>query len=204
MLRKYGVAAPTAVLAALDDIGNETPPADSLGLAGVETDDHRPRPRRALRCRPRGRPARDTWSWILATNYRRKRAIWAQATQPSRGGYPSTANGGRNHFSSETTVAVQNPEGKGGRNLEYLLGLAIALNGAAGISALACDTDGNRRNRGRCRRDNRARTRLKRARAARTRSGGASPHHNAYLFFRALGDLRRDRADCEPTSTSSG
>ena len=37
ILRKYGIPTPTAVLAALDDPANETPPADSLGLAGVET-----------------------------------------------------------------------------------------------------------------------------------------------------------------------
>jgi hydroxypyruvate reductase len=32
--------------------------------------------------------------------------------------------------------------GRGGRNVEFLLGLAIQLNGAAGMSALAADTDG--------------------------------------------------------------
>ncbi|MGY8639444.1 MOFRL family protein, partial [Bradyrhizobium sp. 14AA] len=42
----------------------------------------------------------------------------------------------------ETVVRVTNPEGRGGRNLEYLLGLAIALDGAAAIHAIACDTDG--------------------------------------------------------------
>jgi hydroxypyruvate reductase len=42
----------------------------------------------------------------------------------------------------ETTVSVRNPRGRGGRNLEYLLGLAIALGGLAGVYALACDTDG--------------------------------------------------------------
>ena len=41
----------------------------------------------------------------------------------------------------ETTVTVTG-QGRGGRNSEYLLSLAIALNGAAGIHALACDTDG--------------------------------------------------------------
>jgi glycerate-2-kinase len=35
---------------------------------------------------------------------------------------------------------VTNPGGRGGRNLEYLLGLAIELGGAPGIYALACDT----------------------------------------------------------------
>ena len=42
----------------------------------------------------------------------------------------------------ETTVEVKNSAGRGGRNLEYLAGLAISLDGEPGISALACDTDG--------------------------------------------------------------
>lgn len=45
----------------------------------------------------------------------------------------------------ETTV-ISGPEtarqGSGGRNLEYLLALAIALDGAPGVHAIACDTDG--------------------------------------------------------------
>lgn len=41
----------------------------------------------------------------------------------------------------ETTVKVTG-NGRGGRNAEYSLALAIALDGHAKISALACDTDG--------------------------------------------------------------
>lgn len=41
----------------------------------------------------------------------------------------------------ETTVTLRG-QGRGGRNVEFLLALAVALNGAAGISALAGDTDG--------------------------------------------------------------
>src|SRR5262249_23210755 len=41
----------------------------------------------------------------------------------------------------ETTVTVRG-KGRGGRNSEYLLALALALEGAPGISAIACDTDG--------------------------------------------------------------
>ena len=41
----------------------------------------------------------------------------------------------------ETTVTVTG-KGRGGRNVEFLLALAVALDGADGISALACDTDG--------------------------------------------------------------
>ena len=33
-------------------------------------------------------------------------------------------------------------EGRGGRNVEYLLGLALALDGRADVYALAADTDG--------------------------------------------------------------
>jgi len=42
----------------------------------------------------------------------------------------------------ETTVTVAHRAGRGGPNLEYLLGLVIALDGAEGIYAIACDTDG--------------------------------------------------------------
>ena len=41
----------------------------------------------------------------------------------------------------ETTVTVRGG-GRGGRNSEFLIALASALDGAPGIAALACDTDG--------------------------------------------------------------
>jgi hydroxypyruvate reductase len=41
----------------------------------------------------------------------------------------------------ETTVTVRG-KGYGGRNVEYLLALALRLDGAQGISAIAADTDG--------------------------------------------------------------
>lgn len=41
----------------------------------------------------------------------------------------------------ETTVTVRG-SGRGGRNVELLLALALALRGAAGTYAIACDTDG--------------------------------------------------------------
>ncbi len=41
----------------------------------------------------------------------------------------------------ETTVTVRG-DGRGGRNVEFLLSLAVALDGATGIHALAGDTDG--------------------------------------------------------------
>lgn len=42
----------------------------------------------------------------------------------------------------EVTATVRNGNGLGGPNTEFLLALAIELDGAAGIHAIACDTDG--------------------------------------------------------------
>jgi hydroxypyruvate reductase len=42
----------------------------------------------------------------------------------------------------ETTTTITNEQGRGGRNTEFLLGCAIALDGRERIAALACDTDG--------------------------------------------------------------
>lgn len=61
------------------------------------------------------------------------------ALEAQRSGLPAPAcvllSGG------ETTVTVRG-NGRGGRNAEFLLALAVALDGAKGIYALACDTDG--------------------------------------------------------------
>ncbi|GAB4187482.1 MAG: glycerate kinase [Thalassobaculales bacterium] len=62
------------------------------------------------------------------------------ARQVRRHGQPAAApvvllSGG------ETTVTVRGT-GRGGRNVEFLLALAVALEGAPGIAAIACDTDG--------------------------------------------------------------
>jgi hydroxypyruvate reductase len=42
----------------------------------------------------------------------------------------------------ETTVTIKGKGGRGGPNSEFLLALAIALDGHVGIHAIACDTDG--------------------------------------------------------------
>lgn len=42
----------------------------------------------------------------------------------------------------ELTVTVKDANGDGGPNQEYLLAMAIALDGAQGIAVLSCDTDG--------------------------------------------------------------
>ncbi|MEY2884599.1 MAG: hypothetical protein RL490_2323 [Pseudomonadota bacterium] len=103
-------------------------------------------------------------------------------TLAARGGQHAIISGG------ETTVLVNNPAGRGGRNREYLLALAIALDGAPGISALACDTDGIDGN------DSAAGARigpdtLARARALGLDAGASLAGNNAGAFFAALGDL---------------
>jgi hydroxypyruvate reductase len=42
----------------------------------------------------------------------------------------------------ELSVTVRNAQGRGGRNQEYVLALALALDGLPGVCALAADTDG--------------------------------------------------------------
>ena len=42
----------------------------------------------------------------------------------------------------ETTVTIKNNNGKGGRNTQFLLSLAIALASTKNVYAIACDTDG--------------------------------------------------------------
>ena len=42
----------------------------------------------------------------------------------------------------ETTVKVNNLKGRGGRNTQFLLSLAIHLNSEENIYSIACDTDG--------------------------------------------------------------
>ncbi|WP_414833484.1 glycerate kinase type-2 family protein [Afifella sp. YEN Y35] len=87
----------------------------------------------------------------------------------------------------ETTVTLRG-NGRGGRNAEYLLALAIALDSAEGIYALSCDTDGidgSEDNAGAlCAPDT-----LARAKDLGLDAHDALARNDAYSFFEALGDL---------------
>ncbi|WP_416243974.1 glycerate kinase [Azospira sp. APE16] len=90
----------------------------------------------------------------------------------------------------ETTVSVAPgaPLGRGGRNSEFLLALALALGGRPGIHALAADTDGIDGS------EDNAGARIDPATLARAAAAGldARAHlagHDAYGFFAGLGDL---------------
>lgn len=87
----------------------------------------------------------------------------------------------------ETTVTVRG-NGRGGRNTEFLLALAMALDGTANISAIACDTDGIDGT------EDNAGALVTADTLVRARSMGLDPQafladNNAYEFFAALGDL---------------
>jgi glycerate 2-kinase len=87
----------------------------------------------------------------------------------------------------ETTVTVTGT-GRGGRNTEFLLGLAAALDSAEGIWALACDTDGidgTESNAGAIVYPDS----LARAAARGVSMQDALAGNDGYGFFAALGDL---------------
>lgn len=90
----------------------------------------------------------------------------------------------------ETTVTLAGAAraGRGGRNTEFLLGCAIALQGHAGIWALAGDTDGidgSESNAGAIATPHT----LARAAALGLDAEGLLDGHDAWRFFDALGDL---------------
>jgi glycerate 2-kinase len=87
----------------------------------------------------------------------------------------------------ETTVTVRG-KGRGGRNGEFLLSLALALDGREGISALAADTDGidgTEDNAGAILTPDT----LRRARALGLNPRAHLDDDDAYSVFSALGDL---------------
>jgi glycerate 2-kinase len=141
IVASYGIAVPASVARALDDPANETPAADALGLAGCETTIVA-RANDALIAACAAASARG----LAVTNLGDRLQAEARHLGASHAALARRLAGGgiaRAIISGgETTVTVVDDDGKGGRNLEYLLGLAIALDGDPRICALACDTDG--------------------------------------------------------------
>jgi hydroxypyruvate reductase len=91
----------------------------------------------------------------------------------------------------ETTVSIgRGPAGRGGRNCEFLLALAVALDGHAGIWAMAGDTDGIDGT------EDAAGALVSPNTLARARLAGLDPRavlaaHDSYTLFDRLGDLIR-------------
>ncbi|HEY4074191.1 MAG TPA: glycerate kinase [Herbaspirillum sp.] len=87
----------------------------------------------------------------------------------------------------ETTVTVRG-NGRGGRNAEFLLSLALALDGTEGVHAIACDTDGidgSEDNAGAIYQPDS----VSRAKAQGLNSRAMLENNDGYGFFSALDDL---------------
>ena len=93
----------------------------------------------------------------------------------------------------ETTITLKG-KGKGGRNTEFLLALAIALDGMPNIYALAGDTDGVDGS------EDNAGALIYPDTLARAEKAGLNPKamladNDPYTFFKGIGDLLGDRPD---------
>jgi hydroxypyruvate reductase len=144
VLAKYRIRPPAAVAAHLARAAEETPKPGDPRLAHSEMI-LVARPQDALDAAAAAAKAAGITPVVLGDSIEGEarevaRAMAGMALQVARRGQPARPpavllSGG------ETTVTVRG-RGRGGRNLEFLLALALALDGRAGIHALAADTDG--------------------------------------------------------------
>lgn len=144
ILAHYGIEPPPSVAAHLAAAADETPKPGDPRLARAETIVVA-WPQQALEAAARIARSRGITPVILGDAIEGEarevaRVMAGIARQAARHGQPAAPpvvllSGG------ETTVTVRG-QGRGGRNAEFLLGLAVALDGHPGIHALACDTDG--------------------------------------------------------------
>ena len=190
ILARYGIEPPAPMRAHLETAAEETPKPGDARLARAETR-LIARPQDALEAAATRARAAGVAPVILGDAIEGEarevaRVMAAIARQVARHGQPAAApcvllSGG------ETTVTVTG-QGRGGRNAEFLLGLAIALDGAPGIFALACDTDGidgSEDNAGAILGPDS----LARAEAAGLDAKARLADNDGYGFFAALGDL---------------
>jgi hydroxypyruvate reductase len=190
ILEKYAIAEPDAAVAHLRAAGEETPKPGDPRLAGGETI-LVATPQMALEAAASVARRRGVTPVILGDAVEGEAREVAKvhaaiARQVARRGQPSPPpavllSGG------ETTVTVRG-KGRGGRNAEFLLALAVALDGAPGIFALAADTDGidgTEDNAGAVI----APDSLARAAAAGLNAKALLADNDGYGFFAALDDL---------------
>ena len=189
ILEKYGVAPPDAVAAHLAAAAIETPKPGDPRLAAAETiliATPQASLEAAAEAAAKAGVAPVIWGDAIEGEAREvARTMAADAIQAARDGKPAPPavflSGG------ETTVTVQG-QGRGGRNAEFLLALAVALDGAARIHALAADTDGidgTEDNAGAVV----ASDTLTRAQALGLDAAAMLDDNDGYGFFEALGDL---------------
>jgi glycerate 2-kinase len=192
IVRRYGLDVPDTVARALDDAANETPkPGDKI-FAGS---DYRivARPADALRAAAERASAAGYECVMLGD--RLQGEAREVAAEHARLALSLAAEGRRAAILSggELTVTLRGT-GRGGPNQEYALALAIHLNGAPGIAALAADTDGTDGGSGRP--DDPAGAFVGPTTVGRARAAGLDPaaflaDNNSTGFFNAIGDLFR-------------
>lgn len=144
ILRRYAIEIPAQALKLLQSGGGETLKPGDPRLPPIETH-FIATPQRALEAAARvareaGIAAHILGDAIEGESREVAKTLAGVALQVARRGQPFTApcvllSGG------ETTVTLRG-RGRGGRNVEFLLSLALALRGEPGVHALAGDTDG--------------------------------------------------------------
>lgn len=144
IIRRYGIDLPAHVRAVLESGGGESVKPDDPGLARIDTR-MIATPQMALEAAARVAAEAGYIAHILGDSIEGEardvgKVMAGMALQVVRQGQPFKAqcillSGG------ESTVTVRG-NGRGGRNVEFLLSLGIALDAQAGIYALAGDTDG--------------------------------------------------------------
>jgi len=190
IIAAYGIEPGAAVVQALDDPANETPAPGDKRLANARTV-LIATPQMALEAAAHKARQEGIAPLILGNSIEGETREVAQvmagiAAQVCRHGQPISKpcvllSGG------ETTVTLRG-KGRGGPNAEFMLAMAIALDGLEGVSAIACDTDGidgSEDNAG-CVIDP---TTLPRARALGLDAEAYLADNDAYGFFKALDDL---------------
>ena len=190
IVARFRLDLPAAVTKALDDPGNETPKPGDRIFAGS---DYRivARPADALRA-AQGRAVEAGYECVVLGD-RLQGEAREVAAEHARLARDFSAQGRRVVILSggELTVTLRG-QGRGGPNQEYALALAIHLDGAPGISALAADSDGTDGGSGRP--DDPAGafidpTTLRRARAAGLDPAAFLADNNSTGFFNGIGDL---------------
>lgn len=189
IVRRYGIELPTQVRALLASGRGESIKPDDARLAGSETR-LIATPQMALEAAAKVARAAGVVPHILGDSIEGEarevgKVMAAIARQVAVHGQPFATpcvllSGG------ETTVTVRG-HGRGGRNVEFLLSLAVALDGQPGIHALAADTDGvdgQEEVAGACL----APDSLARAWAQGIRPRDSLDNNDGHGFFGALGD----------------
>ena len=140
-MQALGLALPPAVGAALADPANETPkPGDAAFASAAYRIIATPAAALAAAtalAKRQGYEAIDLGDAVTGEAREVAKAHAKLAREAKAAGRRAAIISG-----GELAVTVRNAHGRGGRNQEYALALALALDGTAGISALAADTDG--------------------------------------------------------------